>query len=183
MCRLFGISSDWLLLGEEGAKENAPTCCPVCQGVVTGMDNFCPHCGQRLQKNQDSYTLLLRENIYTSLDDLRTMSRTGIFPEDSPLYQPLTQEQASRLAMQVPCVLATGLSHAQLEQILEKVIYPSSYAVYHTADGEDAQTLLQKQPLPVQEFQKTKDNNMTFGATVLAVVVGIVCAVLLFSVL
>ena len=30
MCRLFGVSSDWLLLGEESALERTPARCPGC---------------------------------------------------------------------------------------------------------------------------------------------------------
>ena len=45
MCRLFGVSSDWLLLGREERQESAPARCPECQAIVTGLDRFCPNCG------------------------------------------------------------------------------------------------------------------------------------------
>ena len=61
MCRLFGVSSDWLLLGEESALERTPARGPGCQAIVTGLDRFCPNCGRSLAERLEdgTYTLVI----------------------------------------------------------------------------------------------------------------------------
>lgn len=178
MCRLFGVSSDWLLLGEEGSQENTPAQCPVCHSVVTKLDRFCPSCGRNLQGREDTYTLVLRESSFYTSDDLQGLSKMDMFGEDSPLHLPLTQTQASNLACRAPCVLATGLERRQVEEIMEKLHFNSSFAIYRSCDGEDIQRLTELSPVPVpsREFQRPKEP-LSFGMVVLAVVL----AVLLLS--
>lgn len=184
MCRLFGVSSDWLLLGEEMAKENTPSRCPGCDGVVTGMDKYCPNCGRNLQGQSDAYTFLLREGkSYTwPAEQLGTLSRTGWFPKDSALGTPITPERAEELAGHAPCVLATGLKHGQVEDIMEKVRfrYGEVFAFYRDSDGEDPQRLADLAPISAREFEKPKEP-MSFGMVVLATILGVVGAVFLLS--
>ena len=88
MCRLFGVSSDWLLLGQESARENAPARCPGCQAIVTGLDKFCPNCGRPLQgQDSETYSLVLisPETLYSTYTPLETLSKLPWCSPDFPI--------------------------------------------------------------------------------------------------
>ena len=42
LCRICGVSCDWLLLGEEGAREAPPARCGSCGAIVTGRTGTAP---------------------------------------------------------------------------------------------------------------------------------------------
>ena len=113
MCRLLGVSSDWLLLGEEAARNAAPERCPGCKAIVSGLDQFCPGCGRPLRdgaEHHQGYTMLLKKKDPLSQVDLARLSDLGKFSEDSPLHKPLSQVDVQTLAHSAPVVLARGLS-------------------------------------------------------------------------
>lgn len=175
MCRLFGVSSDWLLLGEESDQTNAPARCPGCQTIVTGLDNFCPNCGKNLGRAvSDTYTLLLNPDWPASnvQSDLCRLSGLGIFPSDSPLGSRIQYEQADKLYKSAPCVLATGLTQQSVSRILSEINDEGSFAFYRDSDGSTPEELLEKAPVPSYPFKPPKEP-LSFGMVVLAVVVAI----------
>lgn len=185
MCRLFGVSSDWLLMGEESERETVPARCPNCQSVVTGLDNYCPKCGRNLKSNlANGYTLLLKEAhlAFTLADDLRKLSRTGWFSPQSPLYQELSSQEAEELVKQIPLILDRGLSVEHIRRVKDKVTYPECFAVYRDSDGDDPQAMLDREEVPASQYM-VYHQPMSFGGVVLAVIVGIVGAIFLLSIL
>lgn len=202
MCRLFGVSADWLLLGEESAKESAPARCPSCQAIVTGLDKFCPNCGHGLGQANDTYTLLFKleglptyRDVY--LDKLCSLSRTGCFPSDSPLGQPIDRRQAQELIDASPCILARGLSVTSASDIQSNVIKvtypdPDNFTFYRDCDGDDPAVLAARKPVSSAEFTSAdltsaeitsaaSKEPLSFGMVVLAVILGVVGAILLLS--
>lgn len=89
LCRICGVSCDWLLLGEEGAREAPPARCGSCGAIVTGLDRYCPQCGHPLQKEEaDTYSLVLvdpRKNLTAAFDALAWLSRRPWCAPESPL--------------------------------------------------------------------------------------------------
>ena len=185
MCRLFGVSSDWLLLGEESQKEAAPSRCPGCRAVVTGLDKYCPNCGRALRESpRNTYTLLLntKDAYFTNSvrDNLYTMSRKGWFAKGSPLASPISQEEAQQLFDSAPCILARGLSKETLSQILSFVADANCYFVYRDSDGDTPEALSAREPVPASQIKAPKEP-LSFGGVVAAVVVGLILAVIILS--
>lgn len=73
MFRLFGVSSDWLLLGKETDDASIPARCPDCQAIVTGLDNFCPNCGCSLKASPKVQYALVLKSALTSPEDNLTL--------------------------------------------------------------------------------------------------------------
>lgn len=185
MCRLLGVSSDWLLLGEESAQLEAPERCPGCQTIVSGLDRFCPNCGRSLRGNQPKgYTILLKtRNNGDSLarEDLIRLSKAGIFSEP-PLDKFLNWEQAQELNNSAPVVLGRGLSREQAYRAWESLAYPSRFLFFQDTEEADPQILAGYPGINPQDLAVAKPKEpMSFGMTALAVIVGIVGAVILLS--
>lgn len=181
MCRLFGVSSDWLLLGEEGARESAPARCPGCEAIVTGLDNFCPKCGYNLKYAECStYTILFQNNTFSYGGDLQTLSAKEKFSEDSPLGRLLTVEEAQVMVSSAPFIIERGLSLDKVREILDTVYNPENFPVYRDCDGGDVQTLLSHPPVSSEKLKKPKEP-LSFGQVALAAGVGIIGAILVLS--
>jgi len=185
MCRLLGVSSDWLLLGEESAQGAAPERCPGCQAVVSGLDRFCPSCGRSLRKGTlERYTILLKP--HKNLDanaapDLIRLSKTGVFSVP-PLDKILTFDQAEALANTAPVVLGRGLTKEQTYQVWDTLSYPSRFLFFQDTEETDPQVLAEYPGIyPGDLVLPSSKEPMTFGMTVLAVIAGIVAAVLILS--
>lgn len=183
MCRLFGVSSDWLLMGEESERETVPARCPNCQSVVTGLDSYCPKCGRNLKSGlADGYTLVLKAShtAFTLDDELRKLSRTGWFSPESPLHEELSSDQAKMLINEAPVILGRGLSVEHVRRVKEKVMYPDQFAVYRDSDGDDPGSMLYREEVPASQYM-VYQQPMSFGGVVLAVIVGVVGAIFLLS--
>ena len=185
MCRLLGVSSDWLLLGEESAQGSAPERCPGCQTIVSGLDQFCPSCGRSLRgERPKGYTVLLKNRPYTDnsvQSDLVRLSKSGIF-RAPPLSRELDYRGAEELANSAPVVLGTGLTKEEVYHAWDALGYPTRFLFLQDTDETD--------PRILEGYPGIDPNNlilsgpkepMTFGMTVLAVVVGIVAGVLILS--
>lgn len=188
MCRLFGVSADWLLLGEEHADERPPALCPSCGGIVTPMDKFCPACGFNLHgKSECGYTLLLTPCEWVRpVDELKKLSRTGYFDEDSPLGHPLNTLEAEALADEAPIILGQGLSPHQVDRILEAIAgsYESYFSFYPDETGDTPEELLKHISLSHRQLKLTSDRKpLSFWGMVGAVVVGLILTVLVLSLL
>ena len=178
MCRLFGVSSDWLLLGVEDSTATKPQLCPSCQHVVTGLDNFCPSCGYSLHPNSSpaTYTLVFNptEGQLFGGTDLHSLSisKRITFSPDSPLSHPLTDDEAAELAHSAPLVLDHGLSKEQVQTILDIVMEEDSYFICTETD-RSAADLPPQQCLRPAEALRPHREPMSFGGMVCAVVVGL----------
>ena len=183
MCRLFGVSSDWLLLGQESARENAPARCPGCQAIVTGLDKFCPNCGRPLQgQDSETYSLVLisPETLYSTYTPLETLSKLPWCSPDFPIYRKDRQE-LYHLIQSAPVTLMWGLSPDRAAAALALFDDSGAAAVYRDSDGSSAEELLQAPPVPPQSLPTPAKEPMSFGATVGAVIVGIIAAALILS--
>ncbi|NBI08478.1 helix-turn-helix domain-containing protein [Colidextribacter sp. OB.20] len=185
MCRLLGVSSDWLLLGEESAQSAAPERCPGCQAIVSGLDQFCPNCGRSLRGNQPKgYTILLKaRNSGDSLarEDLFRLSKTGIFSKP-PLDGSLDYQKAQELVSSAPVVLGTGLDKEEVYRAWDVLSYPSCFLFFEDTEQTDPQILAEYPGIDPKSLILTPRNEpMTFGMTVLAVIAGIIGAVILLS--
>lgn len=189
MCRLFGVSSDWLLLGEENALSAAPARCPGCQAIVTGLDRFCPSCGRNLRSGAQplitSYTLVLKgaqnPGELNGAADLIRLSNSGCFSEDSPLAQPLQYEEAERLTASAPLILGTGLSREQACELLDRCIYSNAFLVLQDSEETDPQVLASQPGFSLSVLRPKQREPLSFGMVVLAVVLGVAGAIFLLS--
>ena len=117
MCRLFGVSSDWLLLGREERQESAPARCPECQAIVTGLDRFCPNCGHPLQteaeEGQETYSLVLtsRSTLYSG-GALEELSRLPWCRPEFPICKKSEEELDALMERQGLAALAESRSGA-----------------------------------------------------------------------
>ena len=113
LCRICGVSCDWLLLGEEGAREAPPARCGSCGAIVTGLDRYCPQCGHPLQKEEaDTYSLVLvdpRKNLTAAFDALAWLSRRPWCAPEFPVCR-RSQEELEALLFRAPVSLMWGLS-------------------------------------------------------------------------
>lgn len=187
MCRLLGVSSDWLLLGEESAGEVRPEQCPGCGAIVTPLDCFCPRCGRELNAPEErGYTILFGASDFSSYmtDDIyklaRALARSGWSDASSPLSAVRSPEDAAALAQTAPVILARGLSALQVQEALRVIIHESNFQVYPDAAGDTPQALAGQQPTPSGQFFLPRQP-LSFGGVVGAVVVGIIVTVLLLS--
>jgi len=185
ICRLLGVSSDWLLLGEENAQFDAPERCPGCQAIVSGLDQFCPNCGRALRGNQPlGYTVLLKprkNGDNTALDDLVRLSKSGLFL-NAPLGRTLSYKEAEELANSAPVVLGRGLSREQTYRVWDALSYPSRFLFFKDTNETDPEILVGYPGIDPKDLALASSKEpMTFGKTVLAVVVGIVVGVLVLS--
>ena len=186
LCRLFGVSSDWLLLGKEEAREQAPGRCPGCRAVVTGLDKFCPNCGRPLQsgaEGQETYSLVLvnaRDDLPAARAALDRLSRKPWCPYDSPVYR-LEPNQVDALLIRAPVTLMWGLSAQQAADAMACFRALDQAAVYRDSDGSSAEELIQNPKVPPQSLPTPVKEPMSFGATVGAVILGILAAVLILS--
>lgn len=189
MCRLLGVSSDWLLLGEESAQTAAPARCPGCQAIVSGLDQFCPNCGRSLREEKkppEGYTLLLKASSgknYSPAEDLVRLSKTGLFLEDSPLHKPLSWQEAAALTDSAPLVLARGLAENQLRPIWKKIYNESMFTFFQDCEEENPTVLATYPGVDPTNLSQRPREPLSFGMVVLAVVLGVVGGIFLLSIL
>ena len=103
------MSCDWLLLGEEGAREAPPARCGSCGAIVTGLDRYCPQCGHPLQKEEaDTYSLVLvdpRKNLTAAFDALAWLSRRPWCAPEFPICRRSQEELEALQACQKALLL------------------------------------------------------------------------------
>lgn len=151
LCRVCGVSCDWLLLGEEGAREAPPARCGSCGTIVTGLDRYCPQCGHPLQKEEaDTYSLVLvdpRKNLTAAFDALAWLSRRPWCAPEFPICR-RSQEELEALLFRAPVSLMWGLSAQRASEALAAFRAPGMAAVYRDSDGSSAEELVQKPQVP-----------------------------------
>lgn len=151
LCRICGVSCDWLLLGEEGAREAPPARCGSCGTIVTGLDRYCPQCGHPLLKEEaDTYSLVLvdpRKNLTAAFDALAWLSRRPWCAPEFPICR-RSQEELEALLFRAPVSLMWGLSAQRASEALAAFRTPGMAAVYRDSDGSSAEELVQKPQVP-----------------------------------
>lgn len=199
MCRTLGISSDHLLLGEPSGTDPLPARCPSCGGIVTGLEKFCPNCGYALQERPVAdlkagrYTLVL-----TNISELYfTAERLGQLYRELPLKDQWwipaeldvsdgsqgPQEHLIRnMLRQCPVTVCGNVDYDTALRAKHLLGQGACLNAYPAEYGEDAAQLIQRPPIQaLSSSDVTAQDHMTFGTTVLAVILGVVGAILLLS--
>ena len=182
MCRLFGVSSDWLLLGKETEQTTTPTRCPGCQAIVTGLDNFCPNCGYSLKEPpapKEQYALVVQYCISSPEDSgiLYQIWDEGVYKPSFPLPENYTLKDTERILQNAPNILFRGLSLEQARTLQSRFIQSNNLLICSDPTGDASLPRLLDNPY----HQST--GGMSFGATVGAVILGVICAILILSIL
>ena len=209
MCRVLEVSSDWLLFGEEKGADAPPSRCPSCDSIVSGVDRFCPSCGYSLQGRSPSdlkqgrYTLVLHSTEEYSLtpeEYFLTAERLEQFYRELPLNDEwwiparLREENEGgtpdkfsirQFIAKPPVVICGNVDYntaLRAKELLDG--YAVLYA-YPAECGEEVEQLRHHAPIDALSTPKPgqKDRHMTFGTTVLAVMLGVVAAILLLALL
>ena len=166
MCRELGVSADWLLLGEE--PDGTP---------LTGEDR------------PDRYTLLLpvpEGQPYTANKAVSRLSGCSWARRGTPWKKKLRLEDAAGVVASAPVILCRGLTRQQVGEALSCFQDAKDYPlIYRDTDGDTPEELGKAAPISWEHFYilPYEKGGMTFGMTVLAVVVGLIAYGLLLSVL
>ena len=190
LCQQFQVTSDWLLTGQEAQLprgEDAPSArCPDCGGEVGQGVKYCPNCGRALQ-GWDRYTLLLVSHntfSWAVTSDIQELSRLPYARGGALDGQALDQHQAEQITLRAPVVLCRGLS---LEEARQGALLfrgtDDAVQVFPDRAGRTARELLNSGRGLTLAALGADRAPMTFGKTVLAVVLGVAGALLLLSIL
>lgn len=183
LCRQFQVTSDYLLFG---TLPQPPTC-PGCGAPIQEDSSFCPKCGRRLSGALPGYALVLEHPLYSdvSIESLYQLCRDSSLTPAFPLPANYTMEDIRAVAANAPQVLFRGLTLEQASAIPPKFMQPDNLRIYQDATGDTPLSQLMEQPsiAPVtpQKSETEEKQGMTFGATVGAVILGVICAVLILS--
>lgn len=181
MCRLFGVSSDWLLLGKETEEASVPARCPDCQTIITSMDNFCPNCGCSLKAPpKEQYALVLNSMLSAPEDStaLYQICDEGVYkptfslPEQDPLAY------THQILCRAPRVLFRGLTLDQARALQSRFPHARDLLVCFDPTGDAPLPRLMDRP-----YKPTNRQGLSFWTTVGAVILGVICAFLLLSIL
>lgn len=185
LCRQLQVTSDYLLFG----TLPQPPACPGCGAPIQEDSSFCPKCGRRLSGAIPGYALVLEHPLYAdvSIESLYRLCRESIFTPAFPLPANYTMEDIRAVAANAPQVLFRGLTLEQASAIPPKFMQPDNLRIYQDATGDTPLSQLMEQPpiAPVspQKSETEEKQGMTFGATVGAVILGVICAILILSIL
>ena len=182
MCELFHLSADYLLLGREDARSEGGEHCPKCGRFIPQEATCCPDCCYPVREREDgrSYALLMTGGIYTECDEL-LQTYCGL---------------PDREAREVSDTLIHGrgpvplLRHLSRPEVLWKAsLLSKSCTLRIVEDGELTEDSLRSAPeaLPCpgaaapSNERKEEGGGLGFGGTVIAVVVGVIVALLLLA--
>ncbi|WP_294551431.1 helix-turn-helix transcriptional regulator [uncultured Pseudoflavonifractor sp.] len=154
MCELFHLSADYLLLGKEGNKtDSAPT-----QAQAK------PH--QQSNITFD-YALVLMDINPAPQETKNTLRRLG-----------MTEEEIEQAIPVLPVVLASGLSLEEAYRRAQEFRECGLVKVVRDGDTRTRESMLRADPI---EAPQEKRGGLGFGGTVLAVMLGVVLALLLMA--
>lgn len=179
LCRQFQVTSDYLLFG---TLPQPPTC-PGCGAPIQEDSSFCPKCGRRLSGALPGYALVLEHPLYSdvSIESLYQLCRDSSLPPAFPLPANYTMEDIRAVAANAPQVLFRGLTLEQAHKLQQTFYQPSNFRVCPDPTGDAPLSQLMEQPAAPPAPKREEKHSMSFGATVGAVVLGVICAVLILS--
>lgn len=185
LCRQFQVTSDYLLFG----TMPQPTTCPGCGAFIQEDSSFCPQCGKKLADDTPCYTLVLERPLRFD-DSIQTLyeicTQSGHTPA-FPLPSGYTREDIRAVAANAPQILFRGLTLEQAHKLQQTFYQPSNFRICPDPTGDAPLSQLMEQPsiTPVtpQKSETEEKQGMTFGATVGAVILGVICAILILSIL
>ena len=187
MCRYLGVSTDWLLTEEDSSSDAQPLRCPGCTSIITPLDDFCSKCGRSLRgKEAVTYTLLLQARPYgnttmAAQSMVQLSTKKYLWSENSPMLK-LDDKSASALIASAPQILDRGRTADQAHKIMETFAISDIVDLYRDNDGLTAEEFSTTPPLSMDDLPSgPATNSLSFGGTVLAVVVGLVVGLLLLS--
>ena len=185
LCRLFEVSADYLLFGEERGGRETPALCPGCGGVITALDEFCPRCGRKQRESELPYCLVRNELEFQS-ETMNAIYQIFRLPGVEPAFEvqgeELDWEQAQQLAQSGPMVLCR-MNRETAGQVINLIYeqWASGLMVYRDERGSSAEELLDS-GLELKRkdfFSQTKKEPMSFWGTVGAVALGVIAAMVL----
>ena len=117
-----------------------------------------------------------------AFDALAWLSRRPWCAPEFPICR-RSQEELEALLFRAPVSLMWGLSAQRASEALAAFRTPGMAAVYRDSDGSSAEELVQKPQVPPQSLPSPQPSRtpMSFGATVGAVFLGVLAAVLVLS--
>lgn len=179
LCRQFQVTSDYLLFG----TQPQPPACPGCGAPIQEDSSFCPKCGRRLSGSIPGYALVLEHSLYAeeSIETLYRICRDSGYVRAFPLPANYTLEDIRAVAANAPQILFRGLTLEQASAIPPKFMQPDNLRIYQDATGDTPLSQLMDQPAAPPAPKREEKHGMSFGATVGAVVLGVICAVLILS--
>lgn len=179
LCRQFQVTSDYLLFG---TLPQPPTC-PGCGAPIQEDSSFCPKCGRRLSGALPGYALVLEHPLYSdvSIEALYQLCRDSSLTPAFPLPANYTMEDIRAVAANAPQVLFRGLTLEQAHKLQQTFYQPSNFRVCPDPTGDAPLSQLMEQPAAPPAPKREEKHGMSFGATVGAVVLGVICAVLILS--
>ena len=163
MCRKFGVSADWLLLGREpGETAQTPSAPPV---------------------KEERYCLYLQTNLYAGIAKCveELFCHKWAVPDFPWEGENINRKDAEGIIEAAPMVLCRGLTRDQAieaAQIFDE--YASHMRVYRESEletDEDGECRPTKDAAPVSVPEKPMSAGMVFGM----VVMGVIAAILLMS--
>ena len=179
LCRQFQVTSDYLLFG----TQPQPPACPGCGAHVPVGSVFCPQCGKKLADDTPCYTLVLERPLRFD-DSIQTLyeicTQSGHTPA-FPLPSGYTREDIRAVAANAPQILFRGLTLEQAHKLQQTFYQPSNFRVCPDPTGDAPLSQLMDQPAAPPAPKREEKHGMSFGATVGAVVLGVICAVLILS--
>ena len=198
MSQLLGVSTDWLLLGDQPENDAAPPArCPGCRAVVNSTDVFCPQCGKRLKAPPEEnyrdgrFTLVIKggEGDYDRIrGGLVELYNSSPLPEDAIIPDGLVRGKAdwpsmSDLANAHAAIIARNVPYETVKWAVDLFQERCPILVYPEGSGDTVEQLLPLAPLPMSQSKKRQDPSqpLSFGGMVAAVIVGVIAALLILS--
>lgn len=189
MCRLFGVSSDWLLLGKDGPEAPGPVCA-CCGAVMAAGDAFCSKCGASAAGDQaagEHYCLYLASCVGMNWAVAQRVARLFEFPWAWPAFSwegdRLDEHGAYDVVQNAPFVLCRGLTYAQATQgarLFE--VTPGAVRIYQEKSMETDASGKERPVGEAVEPEPAPKEPMSPGMVFLMVVLGVIAAILIMSI-
>lgn len=187
MCRLFGVSSDWLLLGRSETAAAGPVC-PGCGAALSPGDAFCSKCGVdvRGDRSQEAlYCLYLKAAQGFPREAGRQIAELFELPWAKPAFPwdggAIDGPAGFDIVAAAPIVLCQGLTYEEALQGAEIFSTTDAVKIYREdaigTDGEGQERPVGDPVSPPREPKKP----MGPGTVFLMVVLGVIAALLLMS--